>query len=143
MRGVSDQVHLDAAYRRTTYWVEAPDRYYAVRIDEQHTELDAFLNSQGHRCWAVVTAFNPQSQLLPPPENRVLAEQLQHEIDAARLKSLPATATGWSGDWPPESGLLIVGISQADARDLARKFQQKALVFGESGCRARLLWTDD
>ncbi len=143
MRGVSDQVHLDAAYRRTTYWIETPHRYYAIRIDEHHPELDEFLSSHGPHCWAVITAFNPDSQLLSPPENQVLAARLARAVEAVGFESFVATGAGWSGDWPPESGLLIVGIAEANARDLARKFQQKALVFGESGCRARLLWTDD
>lgn len=143
MTGAADRTHLDAAYRRTTYWVEAPHGYYAIRIDEHHAELDDFLSSRHPHCWAIITAFNPNSQLLSPPENQVLAAKLSRAVEAVGFESFVATGAGLSGDWPPESGLLIVGIPQANARDLARKFQQKALVFGESGCRARLLWTDD
>lgn len=143
MSGFSDRAYLDAAYRRTAYWVEAPDRYYAVHVDERHPKLDAFLAGFGHSSWALITACNPQSRLLGPPENQARAARLKTDVDVAGFLSFVATSFGWAGDWPPESGLLIVGITQANARDLARKFEQKALVFGESGCRASLLWTDD
>jgi hypothetical protein len=55
---------------------------------------------------------------------------------------LHALAEGDTQDWPAEPGVLVLGMSAAHARRLGRRFRQNAVVIGERGKDARLVWSD-
>lgn len=130
---------LDREYRQTVYWVHAPQSYVGLRIDETNPELDRLLEETGAEEWAHITAWNPRSQRLPPPKNRQAHECLEWTV-RLRYASLPGVGAGTDGDWPPEEGLFVFGISESDAIELGRRFGQNAIVAGRKGEAARLVW---
>jgi hypothetical protein len=53
----------------------------------------------------------------------------------------PFTGSG-RGDWPPEPSLLVMGISEAQAREIGAAFDQKAVVVGHCGEPVRRVWLE-
>jgi uncharacterized protein DUF3293 len=127
---------LDAAYRSTDYIADYRSEQICLRIGEPCPSLEA-------RAWAYVTACNPQSKLLPPYENAQRMQNLEQVVAAAGYRYLHGEARSRGGNWPPEPSLLILDIDEKAALDLARRFDQAAIVVGRSGESARLVWIDD
>jgi hypothetical protein len=137
MSGTPD---LAAAYVHTTYWVDARPEPLALRIDEASPALDRMLSERSVSRWAFVTAWNPRSQLRAHWYNVSRHETLLRTLRRAGWQWLPALAHGDAGDWPAEPGVLILGITRAQAYRLGRRFRQNAVVAGERGRAARLVW---
>ena len=52
------------------------------------------------------------------------------------------TGPDWPADWPPETSLLVLGLPEPAAADLARRYEQNAILHGALGGPARLVWID-
>src|ERR1043166_1128961 len=110
---------LEAAYRATDY--RAGD--ITIRIGEL-AAVDA-------DCWTFLTACNPGSIRQPSAANAEHMARLEEAVHAAGFKFLSGEGVGRDGSWPPEPSLLILDIDEATARELARRYGQAAIVFGE------------
>ena len=130
---------LDAAYRATSYVVDGPDGAFALRVGETSLQLDELLTRYGKRHWAFVTACNPGSVPLSADENRGRAEELTRVVSEAGYPFRTGRGVG-DGDWLPEESLLVLGIAAEDAAALGRRFGQNAILLGEAGGPARLVW---
>jgi hypothetical protein len=132
---------LEAAYRATSYLADGPLGRFAIRIGQPSPEADVLLDQHRVETWAFVTACNPgsEAQLSEVNEQRHLA------LVAAvkdHFPSVPGEGRGDGGDWPAERSLLLLGIRREEAVQLARQFGQLALVFGQRGGAAELVWTE-
>ncbi|KGM33054.1 hypothetical protein P409_17950 [Inquilinus limosus MP06] len=54
---------------------------------------------------------------------------------------MPHTGAGQDGAWPPEQGLLVLGLPVAEFTVLAEEFGQNAIVWFAPGQPARLVPT--
>ena len=133
-------IDLHTAYLQTTYWVEARPQPLALRIDEQSPRLDRMLGERGLSRWAFLTAWNPRSQLRPHWDNAGRDRQLLRVLGSLGWQWLHAVALGDGDDWPAEPGVLVPGMGRTQARRLGRRFRQHAVVVGERGKAARLVW---
>jgi hypothetical protein len=140
---LSALLQLEAAYRATCYRVQAPEaaRFIDLRVESCHPELDARLALAGQQRWALLTAWNPGSRLCSPEKNALAQGALRAEIARAGWDCWPARHIALHGDWPDEEGLFVPGIGPEQALALARQFGQNAMLAGEVGQVARLLWT--
>jgi hypothetical protein len=129
---------LETAYRATRYRVEHPDGSFVLRIGVRSRTLDRLLTRHGHRTWAFVTAWNPLSEITPSEQNAAWQSRL--EYDASRRWGPIFAGRGEGDGWPAEVSLLILGISEFDASELARNYRQAAVVVGNFGEPARLVW---
>jgi len=133
---------LHAAYLQTTYWVEAGPQPVALRIGERSCALDRMLGACRASRWAFVTAWNPRSELRPRWQNARRQRALLHALRSSGWHWVGALAQGDGDDWPPEPGVLVLGISREQARRLGRRFRQYAVVAGQRGGVARLVWCE-
>jgi Protein of unknown function (DUF3293) len=133
--------YLEQAYRGTSYEVDTPDGRLVLRIGLIHPALDQLLLRHGCRTWAYVTAHNPASNLLQPEKNQCRQRDLEEEVSKSGRPFFRGEGVGTDGNWPAEQSLLILSISLQEALDLAERHGQAALVFGEIGQTAQLLWT--
>ncbi|HKB04492.1 MAG TPA: DUF3293 domain-containing protein [Gemmataceae bacterium] len=125
---------LEAAYRATDYRVDdAPSGPFVIRIGEECPELAGLE-------WAFVTACNPGSVRLPEEENTRRMGELEAAVRKGGGRYHRGHGVGRDGQWSPEPSLLIVGIREADAVELARRFGQNAIIVGRAGGEARLVW---
>jgi hypothetical protein len=132
---------LEAAFRATAYWVADRDgRRFAIRIDSRCERLDDLLDAAGTMAWAYVTACNPRSQLLDDEENRLRMERLETVVRGRGFVVLPGEALADEPGWPAERSLLVLGIPESEAVEIASTFAQHAIVVGTAGSAARLVW---
>jgi len=132
----------DAAYRRTSYWVEAPHEWIRLRVDATSEALERFLAARREKCWAFVTADNPGSRPVPPAENALRRADLREAIEGLNRICFPGVSVGDDGTWPPELGFFVLGIEREAALALGRRFGQNAILFGTRGKPVQLLACD-
>ena len=78
---------------------------------------------------AYITAANPHSKVKSPLENQIAHARLQSLV--AGYASHPAESRDPVRQFPPERGLLVLGISRYDAMSIGRVLEQNAIVFIE------------
>jgi Protein of unknown function (DUF3293) len=132
---------LDAVYRATTYFVDGPSGRFALRIGQASADIDALTAAHHVNTWTYITAHNPGSVEAPSEQNDKQQRDLKKSIEESYYPIYSGEGKGDSG-WPAEPSLLVLGISDADAAAMARRFGQAAVLFGERGGPAQLLWTD-
>lgn len=130
---------LIAAYRATDYVVRLPDGPVNLRVDVASPELTTYLKQQEVNTAGVITADNPYSAPCTTAENRAAHTALQEHLQTLNLHVLPCDGTDPSGQWPTESGFLVLGIAQAHLHDLAMRFRQNAVLWLEADGVPRLL----
>ncbi len=134
---------LLAAYCRTDYRVELPNRNFSIRPGGQCVELDEFVALPAGSSWAIITAENPRSRQLPDLENVRRRGLLRQRIDeAGNWRSFPTVAVCPQSEWPPEHGVLVAGIAEDAAISLAQDFDQHGILWGSAGTSATLRLTD-
>lgn len=134
---------LEAAYRATAYLVHLPgSRPVAIRIGAPLPDTLALLAKDAP--WAFLTAWNPGSVPHPRAANEAAMLSLLAELRLeARLRLWHGTGQpdGSAGSpWHPEPSVWVVGLQRAEAVLLAARYGQRAIVAGNPGDPARLLW---
>ena len=79
--------------------------------------------------WAIVSARNPMSEMIPERENLVRDGLLDELLRAAGIPATAAAGQSVDGSWR-EPGRALVNINRATALDVARRFEQRAIVWG-------------
>jgi Protein of unknown function (DUF3293) len=122
---------LEEAYRRTIYRVSYGGDAIDVRIGEGNPTLDRVLDQEGWEDWIIITAFNPRSVRLLLSENEERDRQLRNELVLRGLTFCRSEAIDPEEEWPAESGFLVPGLNLEAAAEIARRYDQNAIVFGE------------
>lgn len=130
---------LEEAYLSTSYWVEDVKRPFIFRVGKSSTQVEDLLKRYDVASWAYVTAYNPRSIPLAPAENERRHAELLQTVQRLGYQALSGHGVGDDGVWPPEKSLLILGIDRHTAYDLGKRFEQNAIVVGESGRPPELL----
>lgn len=89
---------------------------------------------------AFVTASNPGSVPLPDDENARRYAALLSAV--AGRPHFTGEGVGDAGDWPPEASVLVLGVTEAEAAALSRRFGQAAWVWYRVGGLAELRWAE-
>lgn len=130
---------LDHLYRTTDYVVRVDGEVIVIRIGEHSPAVDELL-TESPRSWAFLTAWNPYSRELTAEENARRQNKLINELNARSFRFLYGAGEDRHHRWPPEESFLILGIDHDAAVGLANKFEQNAIVFGQHGKVAELVW---
>jgi hypothetical protein len=142
--GSSPPDPLAAAYLATDYRVcSSPLGPFVIRCGEHSPLATALVARESVGQWAFITAENPGSGLLAREANAERMRQLQAVVEAAGYTHHPGLGQGPGDDWPPEASLLVLGIAEAEAVSLGRRFGQRAIVTGRRDGPARLVWLED
>ncbi|HYG55319.1 MAG TPA: DUF3293 domain-containing protein [Burkholderiales bacterium] len=112
---------LRLAYEKADYVVSG----VRFHIGDPNPELDALVATTA----AYITAANPHSKVQSPLHNEMAHERLRALV--AAYPSLPAESRDPVKQFPPEKGLLVLGIALADAMTIGRVLEQNAIVFVE------------
>lgn len=131
---------LQGAYEGSVFWVHSDTCYIPVRIGQTSPELEALLDAKEADCWAFITACNPGSLPLAPPENERRQEALRRRLEELGFAPFPGMGVGTGGDWPPEASYLVLRMPPEQAAGLGRELGQNAIVVGSRGRAAELLW---
>ena len=74
----------------------------------------------------VITAWNPESELVPAEQNAAAHRELLADVEAEGLVALPAVGMSRDRSWSEES-VLVVGASRQWVLGVAEKFKQNAV----------------
>ncbi|MGO4127208.1 DUF3293 domain-containing protein [Inquilinus sp. YAF38] len=138
---LSGFIRLLEAYRDTRYLFAADGIEHEVRIDRRNPQAEAWLASRGEAGAGFITADNPRSRLTPAAENAAARQRLAEVVLRRGAGAVPHTGAGTDGEWPPEHGLLVLGLPVTDLIALAEDFGQNAIVWFAPGRPARLVPT--
>jgi hypothetical protein len=137
---------LKVAYADTEYWVET-DTPFFFTVNNHSPQLSQLMAQHNCTTAAYITASNPFSQpMLSCDWNRVENERLRQELSGMSCSFISGQGRSFDGGWVEES-YLILGISRAQAHELAAKYLQSAYIFIDSAgipelvCRDLILLT--
>lgn len=128
------------AYVRTTYRATVDDEVVELRIGRTNEAMDRVLARHGAAAWAFVTAYNPHSTLLADDENDARQDALAKELDEENRTCFSGQGVPDVAGWPSEKSLLVVGMTRDEARALGAAHGQYAVVCGEHGSAAELVF---
>jgi Protein of unknown function (DUF3293) len=123
---------LKKAYKSTSYCVEAPGEVIRIRVGLHNPQFDHFLAQFVASQWAFVTAFNPRSRKLSEQENQERHETLAILLAEKGYSFFPCNGVDDDNEWPTERGYVILEVGQAEAENIAHRFEQNAILFGKS-----------
>ena len=130
---------LQTAYQQAIYEVY-PEQTIRLRIGEYSPQLNRLLKKYNCATWTIITAFNPHSKCLSELENEQRHQSLIEFLQPLQLTTIDALGRDEGGSWTPEKSLFILGIDRPQAKNIGRKFEQNAIVYGELGKPPELQW---
>jgi hypothetical protein len=122
-------------YLATCYQIHEPA--IDIYISKENSALDTFLIKHKYTSWCLITAWNPFSIAQTKEVNETLNEQLKADLSDYIVYDGEGKDT--LGDWPPEVSFFVANISKEKTMELATKFKQNAVVYGEQNKTAELL----
>lgn len=135
------KTHLKA-YLQAIYRVHAPHITFELKVSEKSDSLDALLLNKKTVTWALLTAANPQSELLSEKENAQRNAKLEKLLRQEKYLLFPSENIDPQGAWPVEKSFLVLGISEEQAIQVAKLFNQKALLFGKRNESVKLKYIE-
>jgi hypothetical protein len=122
-------------YLATCYQINDPS--IDIYISNENSALDTFLIKHKYKSWCLITAWNPFSIAQTKEVNESLNEQLKADLSDYTIYDGEGKDT--LGDWPPELSFFVANISKEKTKELATKYKQNAVVYGEQNKTAELL----
>lgn len=133
---------LKALYAATDFVIFDQGGDWVIKVGRAAPEIDALLDRYDSTSAGIVSAWNPRSTLLPPAENAARHSALMNLLNARKLPFLLGEGRDTVGDWIPEAECIVFGVTAAEGLELARAFDQYAIVFLERGKAPRLIYTE-
>lgn len=119
---------LIRAYREAKY-VIGMDTPIILRIGQANRQLKNLLDAHKVATAAFITAFNPYSEVLNDEENQAAQNSLLMDIQKFGLKVVDGYGQDMAEEWPRESSVLALGITESQAEGLADKYGQNGFVW--------------
>jgi hypothetical protein len=121
--------NLVRAYREAIYIVNEGDDAIALKVGEVSPALAALMHVHKATTAAIITAYNPYSEIQPSAENVGMQAALMAELKATATVCFDAIGSDSEGEWEPEASTLALGISLVEAQRLADQFGQNAFIW--------------
>ena len=112
------------------------------KVSRRSAAFDAVLARRGVETAVIVTAYNPRSIVLAEAENRARHAELVALIEARGYGYALGEGRDPTGHWKAELECVVFGIAAEAGIDLARAFDQNAIVFIRRGQAPDLLYPD-
>jgi Protein of unknown function (DUF3293) len=134
---------LLSAYTATDFVVFDQGEEWALHVGAASRCVDDLLDRHGAIRATIVTAFNPRSKVLTPEANAERHRALVQLLEDRGLPFLLGEGRDPSGQWTAETECIVFGISLAEGLEIARRFEQNAVVFIERGKAPRLEFPEE
>lgn len=116
------------AYRSAHYRVDDPEGEFTLRVGIFNPQLAQCHGRYQAEHSAFITACNPRGQQRTGQENSAASALLVERVARLGFPWIPGVGLDPDGKWPGEKSMLILGISQEVAAELAREFEQNAII---------------
>jgi len=132
---------LIEAYRATDFVLfDTGDGEVTVNVGQRSAAFDRVLMARDAETAVIVTAYNPRSNVLPDATNRLRHAQLTSLLEARGYDYALGEGRDPTGQWKAELECVVFGISIEAGLDLARAFDQNAIVFIRRGAAPELAY---
>ena len=121
--------NLVRAYRETIYIVNEGDDAIALKVGEVSPALATLMRVHKATTAAIITAYNPYSEIQPLEENERQQKALYAALKPKSIACFDAIGSDPEGEWEPEASTLALGISLVEAERLADQFGQNAFIW--------------
>ena len=137
-------MNIQEIYQKAHYSVVVPsvsgrDLELSFRIDESNQQIEELLTKHERSSACFITASNPNGQRIDEKENEARMKELETFIQEKQLPYYFGQGGDPKGAWI-EKSLLVVGIELGEADQLARHFEQNAIVWFQRGLAPSLRW---
>lgn len=126
------------AYRETDYCVDAP-KPFVLRVGIASAPLAQLYLQHRTNCCLWITACNPYSLLVGNDANAARQLELAQDLREFGLTFFDSVGRHPAGNWPAESGYLVLGLPLAIAKTLGEKFEQNAILWCGSKATPELI----
>lgn len=123
---------LLAAYQATEYRVEAMPEPFCLSIGQYSAALARLLDDSECHSAAFISAHNPFSEPHGADTNALAHEQLKQALEDQSTILIEGAGRDPAGLWPEEKSVLAIGLELEQARRVATRFGQNAMVWVES-----------
>lgn len=124
---------LIAAYRSTDYVLFCSEGDIVLNIGRANADFDRELDRRQAGSAVVVTAYNPRSVVLTEVENGARHAALTALLEARGYDFALGEGRDPSGRWKAELECVVFGIPLEVGLEIARRFEQNAIVFVSRG----------
>ena len=131
------------AYAATDFVVFDQGEEWALHVGVASPRVDDLLHRHDATRATIVTAFNPRSRVLTPEANAARHGALVQLLEERGLPFLYGEGRDPTGRWTAETECIVFGISLAEGLEIARRFEQNAVVFVERGKAPRLEFPEE
>jgi hypothetical protein len=126
------------SYNSADYHVDASPSFI-LKIGIHSAELKSIYKTSDKHTAAFITAFNPYSQELSNQENKDRNHKLEKLILSLHFDYIHGEGKCGDGDWDGEKSFLILGISEEQASEIGKEFEQNAIVWCDKDAIPQLL----
>lgn len=126
------------SYKSADYHVGASPSFI-LKIGMHSAELEGIYKTSYKHTAAFITAFNPYSQELSTQENKDRNHKLEELIQSLHFDYIHGEGRCGDGDWGGEESFLIFGISEEQASEIGKEFEQNAIVWCDKDAIPKLL----
>jgi len=126
------------SYKSADYHVDAYPSFI-LKISMHSPELESIYKTSHKHTAAFITAFNPYSQELSSQENKDRNHKLEKLIQSLGFDYIHGEGKCGDGDWDGEKSFLIFDISQEQASEIGKEFEQNAIVWCDKDAIPHLL----
>lgn len=135
---------LAQAFKQTDYYIYAADAWHRVAVgapcpDRLRNWL--IVHCHGPCAW-IITAYNPRAEAVIAETNRQLDAELKFQLDSGGHSYVATDSHARAGDWPAEPGVCVLDMDENQARLLASRFEQAAMLAMPVEGTITLVWLD-
>ena len=137
-------MNIQEIYQKAHYSVLVPsvsgkNIELVFKINESNQQIDELLAKHQRSTACFITASNPNGQRMDEKENESWMKELEALIQEKQLPYYFGQGGDPKGAWI-EKSLLVVGIELGEADQIARHFEQNAIVWLQRGLAPALRW---
>ena len=133
-----DPVLIDA-YKSTLFQIFLDDTILTLKIGETCEPLRNLFQQYLADSACYITAHNPFGRLLSKTENETRNAELRLEL-AEQYRIYEGVGIDPAGEWEGEQSIFALGVSLSAATDLAKRYEQNAVVFVDEALLASLVF---
>ena len=134
---------LIEAYRATDFVLfDTGGGEVVVNVGRRSAAFERVLAARGAETAVIVTAYNPRSVVLPDAENQARHMQMTALLEVRGYDYALGEGRDPTGHWKAELECVVFGIPVEAGLELARAFDQNAIVFIRRGAAPELVYPE-
>ncbi len=112
-----------------------------LRIGVVNVALDRLMEVNGMENLCILTAYNPVSEIQSLRKNQQLQRKLITELDKKSFSYISGVNCDPDEKFPDEPTCWVMGMTEAEGKLMAMKYNQNAFIFCRIGGEPSLIWS--